>query len=111
MPTYRQIAIGEDAPHAVTVGIERNPEGNVGAAVWWPAHDDVDGDEATYTDVIEAFEAAHAAKNLHGFPEIVVTLQDDALWDPKWGTLTSGIALSDAESFELARATEANRDA
>jgi hypothetical protein len=111
MQSYRQIAIGEDAPHAVTVGIERSPEGGLLAAVWWPAHDDVDADEADYPSVPEAFAAAEAAKELHGFSEVVVTLQSDDLWDPAWGEIQSANTLNDRESFELAYATEAMRDA
>ena len=44
MHTFRQIPIGENAENAVTVGIERNISGSTVAAVWWPAHGDVDGD-------------------------------------------------------------------
>jgi hypothetical protein len=112
MQRYRRLAIGQDAPDAVTVGIERAPEGGLLAAVWWPAHDDVDGDETTYASVEEALAAAEAARELHGFSEVVVTLQSDDIWNPKWGEIDAvGIALDDGESFELARATEAMRDA
>lgn len=109
---YRRIAIGEDAPDAVTVAIERRPGGVVGAAVWWPAKGDIDGDEAMYDSVPDAFSAAENARALHGFSEIVVTLQEDSLWQPAWGTLEAqGPSLNEDELFELARATEASRDA
>jgi len=111
MSAYRKIGVGEDAGDAVTVGIEENADGRVVAAVWWPSRGDVDADEADYDNVEEAFTAADAARALHGFPEVVVTLQRDDLWQPRWGTLNDGVALDDAESFELARAMEASRDA
>jgi len=112
MKRYRRIAIGEDAPDAVTVGIERSPEGGILASVWWPSHGDVDADEASYPSVEEAFAAAEAAKALHGFSEIVVMLQSDDLWRREWGELsTERLVLSEEESFELARAMEASRDA
>lgn len=112
MARYRRIAIGEDCPNAVTVGVERDAAGAVVAAVWWPSTGDIDADEASYGNVAEAFAAAEAARELHGFSEVVVTLQSEDLWQPDWGELTSGaMPLTEAESFELARATEASRDA
>lgn len=111
MKSYRQIAIGTTAPDAVTVGIERDAAGNVVAAVWWPSRGDVDADETLYPSVAEAFEAAHHVMELHGFEEIVVTLQSDDLWQPEWGHVQSSVTLSDDEAYELARATEASRDA
>lgn len=110
--TYRRIAIGEDAPDAVTVAIERRADGQLVAAVWWPATRDIDPNEAMYENVTEAFAAAEAARALHDLSEIVVTLQDDNLWRPAWGTLSpQGPDLSADEVLELARATEASRDA
>lgn len=110
--SFRRIAIGEDAPDAVTVAIERNGDADVVAAVWWPARGDVDADEAAYPSVPAALAAAEAARVLHRFDEVVVMLQQDELWDQVWGTLRQGSAsLSDDEAFELARATEASRDA
>lgn len=111
MNAYRKIAVGDDAGDAVTVGIEENTEGRVIAAGWWPSRGDVDADEADYDSVEEALKAAEAAKALHGFPEVVVTLQRDDLWQSDWGALNDGVALNDDESFELARAMEASRDA
>lgn len=112
MKRFRQIAKGEDAPDAVTVGIERDAAGAILAAIWWPSRGDVDADEVNYRSVPEAFEAAQAAMDLHGFAEIVVTLQSEDLWRPEWGELQpAGMALSEEEAFELARATEASRDA
>lgn len=114
MTTYRQIAIGEDAPDAVTLGIERDETGAVRAAVWWPSRGDVDADEAAYPSVPEALAAAQAARQLHGFSEVVVTLQSADLWQDDWGQLQRSAEasnLSSDEVFELARATEASRDA
>lgn len=116
MDRFERVKIGEGVLDAVTVGIERDADGAVRAAVWWPSHGDVDADEAQYDTVEEALEAARAAKALHRFSRIVVMLQSDDLWRSQWGQLsidTSEAAdhLSEAESFELARATEASRDA
>jgi len=111
MSAYRKIGVGEDAGDAVTVGIERHEDGRLAAAVWWPSRGDIDADEVDYDSVEEALTAAEAAKALHGFPEVVVALQHDDLWQAQWGTLKDGVVLDDAESFELARATEASRDA
>lgn len=85
--SFRRIPIGADAPHAVTLGIERNSQGNVVAAVWWPAIGDVDADEASYDNVEAALLAAEYARALHGFSEVVVTLQADDLWDYRFGNL------------------------
>lgn len=112
MSQFRKIALGQKSPDAVTVGIERGADGQTMASVWWPSRGDVDADEARYADVAEALEAAQAAKTLYGFSEVVVMLQSEGLWRAEWGTLqTEGNRLTDAESFELARATEASRDA
>lgn len=112
MRQFRRIAIGEQSPHAVTVDIERDAAGQAVATVRWPSHDDAGADAARYPSVVEAIEAAEAAKILHGFSEVLVALQGDDLWRPEWGELGQGANhLSEAESFELARATEASRDA
>lgn len=112
MSRFRRIAIGEDCPDAVTVGIERDAEGRIMASVWWPARGEADAGEASYPTVEAALEAAEAARVLHGFSQVVVTLQSEDLWHPEWGSLEpQGMQLSEAESYELARATEASRDA
>lgn len=112
MTRFRKLAIGEEAADAVTVGIERDATGKILAAVWWPSRGDVDADEATYPTVAEALAAAEAAKTLHGFSEVAIMLQCDDLWDKAWGELApSANQLTEAESYELARATEASRDA
>ncbi|KRB01445.1 hypothetical protein ASD83_08060 [Devosia sp. Root685] len=112
MTTYRTLAIGEDAADAVTVGIERDAEGKIVAAVWWPSRGDVDADEVAYPSAAEALAAAEAAKTLHGFSEVAIMLQSDELWQAQWGELApKPNQLTDEESFELARATEASRDA
>lgn len=119
--SFRRIPIGADAPDAVTIGIERNGEGNVVAAVWWPSIGDVDADEASYDNVEAALLAAEYARALHGFSEIVVTLQADDLWDYRFGHLVetpddragslANAHLSDEEAFDLATSLEAERDA
>lgn len=111
MSSFRQIGIGATVSDAVIVGIERDAHGNVVAAVWWPSRGEGDADEARYGSVPEAFEAASAVCDLHGFAEIVVALQSEDLWQPEWGQVRSPGALSDDEAFELAKATEASRDA
>ena len=113
MKTYRRIAVGEGAPGAVTLGIEKGPDGQPVSVVWWPSHGDVDADEKSYPSVQEGLAAAEAARELHDFDEVVVALQSDELWQEHWGRLQPppGPALTDEEGFELARATEASRDA
>lgn len=107
----RQISIGESVPDAVTLAIERDADGRIAATVWWPSKGDIDADEASFASISEALEAAHAAKTLHGFSEIVVVLAEEGLWQPEWGALQTGLDLTDKEALELAKATEANRDA
>jgi hypothetical protein len=122
--TYRQVPVGTESPQAVTVGIERDGDGQVRAAVWWEAKSDVDADEAEYESVEAALAAAEAAKALHGFDEVVVALQSDDLWHSDWGTLTQtagrarepvgdvrGTDLDSNETYELAAGIEAERDA
>ena len=109
--TYRQVAVGETVPNAVTVGIETDADGALKAAVWWDAVGDVDADEAEYDDVAMALAAAEGARALHGFSEVVVTLQEGVTWRPQWGVLGGDAALTDAESYQLAAGIEAERDA
>ena len=120
---YRQVAIGETTPDAVTVGVERDAVGAIKAAVWWDAVGDVDADEAEYDDVQAALAAAEASRELHGFSEVVVALQDGLQWDAAWGQLgrqerqkepigdVSNVDLTDDEAFDLASGIEAERDA
>lgn len=112
MRQFRKIALGQKMPDAVTVGIERGVDGQPVASVWWPARGDVEAGEARYSAVPEALEAALAAKTLHGFSGVAIMLQSDDLWRRDWGQLLpEGNRLTEAESYELARATEASRDA
>ena len=120
---YRQVPVGTSAEDAVTVGIETDKDGQLKAAVWWSAKGDVDGDEAEFADVGEAFAAAEAARALHGFAEVVVTLADPGLWREAWGRLQidgpakepigdlRGTDISDGEAYALARDIETERDA
>lgn len=121
--TYRQVAIGEATPDAVTVGIEKGAGGALKVAVWWDAVGDVDGDEAEYADVAAALAAAEAARELHGFGEVVIALQPGVAWQTDWGVIASeerqkepigdvsAVDLSDDEAFGLAAGIEAERDA
>jgi len=120
--SYRRIPVGENAENAVTVGIEADSDGRPTAAVWWPSTGDVDGDEVQYDDVPAAFSAAEAARQLHGFTEVVVVLQDDLLWNPAWGEIggsrdrepigdVSDTDLNSREVYNLARGIEGERDA
>jgi hypothetical protein len=122
--SYRQVPVGTESPNAVTVGIERDGEGQLKAAVWWESKGDVDADEAEYPTVEEALAAADAAKALHGFDEVVVALQSDDLWDAEWGVLAQSAGrarepvgdirdtdVSSDEAYELAAGIEAERDA
>lgn len=122
--TYRQVPVGTSYPDAVTVGIERDAEGQLKAAVWWESKGDVDADEAEYQSVSAALAAAEAAQALHGFAEVVVALQSDDLWQSDWGLLTQSAGrgrepvgdigqtdLSDDEAYALAAGIEAERDA
>lgn len=120
---YRQVPVGASAEDAVTVGIETDRDGQLRAAVRWSARGDVDAGEAEFADVGKALVAAEAARALHGFAEIVVTLAHPGLWREEWGRLQAegparepigdlrGTDISDSEAFALARDIEAERDA
>ena len=120
---YRQVPVGASVEDAVTVGIETGSGGQIKAAVWWSAKGDVDADEAEFADVGEAFVAAEAARALHDFAEVVVTLADPGLWRAEWGRLQvdgpakeplgdlRGTDISDGEAYALARDIETERDA
>lgn len=122
--SYRAIAIGQQAPKAVTVGIEAGPDGNNPvAAIWWEAQGDTDAEEADYDDVEQALAAAEAARELHGLEEVVVVLARPDLWNPDWGQLrlndiakepigsVEATDLSADETFNLAANIEEERDA
>lgn len=120
---YRQVPVGASVEDAVTVGIETGSGGQINAAVWWSAKGDVDADEAEFADVGEALAAAEAARALHGFAEVVITLADPGLWRAEWGRLQAdgpakeplgdlrGTDISDGEAYALARDIETERDA
>ena len=121
--SYRQVAVGIKTPLAVAIGIERDGTGGYKAAVWWESVADIDGDEAEFADVAAAFDAAEAARELHGFHEVVVVLQEGVDWQEGWGELragpiarepigdVSGTGLSSDETYALAAGIEAERDA
>lgn len=121
--SYRLVQIGQSSPDAVTVGIEMGADGRRKAAVWWEARGDVDADEAEYDDVTAALAAAEAARELHGFSEVVVVLSQPDLWDSQWGTLrlpdiakepigdVQQTDLTSRETYELAAGIEEERDA
>ncbi|MFD2647504.1 hypothetical protein ACFSX5_06845 [Devosia albogilva] len=120
---FRRVELGSTNADAVTVGIESGTEGRPRAAVWWESKGDVDADEAEFDDVGAAFEAAEAARSLHGFSEIVVVVADGVAWHDAWGSLDDGgrsrepigdvrqVDLSDREAFHLAQGIEEERDA
>jgi hypothetical protein len=117
---YRRVDIETPVENAVTVGIEIE-DGQTRAAVWWDAKTGVESGEQQHLSVPEAFAAAEAARELHGFEEIVVILQSEDLWDAKWGQLSGasrepigdirGTDLNEDEAFALAQGLEAERDA
>lgn len=121
--SYRLVAIGQQSPDAVTVGIELAEDGTPKAAVWWESKGDIDADEAEYGDVAEALAAAEAARALHGFEEVVVVLSQPDLWDSQWGQLrlpdiakepigdVQDTDLSSRETYALAAGIEEERDA
>lgn len=120
---YRLVPVGEPAPDAVTVGVERDADDRLKAAVWWESTGDIDADEAEYDDVPAALAAAEAARELHGFREVVVVLARPELWESQWGELrvpsiarepiadVQATDLTSGEAFELAAGIEAERDA
>lgn len=113
---YRLVDIGAAVPDAVTVGIE---PGGEAAAIWWPSRGDVDADEMDFDSVAAAFTAAEAARELHGFSEVVVALADRSEWRAEWGQLIGrepigdlrGTDLDEDEAFAIATDIEAERDA
>lgn len=113
---YRLVDIGADMPDAVTVGIE---PGGEAAAIWWPPSGDVDADEMDFDSVSAAFTAAEAARELHGFSEVVVVMADRSEWRAEWGQLIGreplgdlrGTDLDEDEAFAIAADIEAERDA
>lgn len=103
IPSYRQVALGEVVPNAVMVTIEAGASGAPRAMVSWVPIDEHDLGSARYDDVTAALGAAENLKTEKGFAEVVVALDEAALWD--------GTGLSDEESFALASDIEAERDA
>lgn len=119
---YRLVAVGETMLNAVTVGIELDADRRIKAAVWWESKGDVDADEAEFSSVAEALNAAEAARALHSFDEVVVVLARPELWNADWGVLKSALdaepmgtveaaGLTSDEAYGLASAIEAERDA
>ena len=121
--SFRQVPVGASVPQAVTVGIEKDGATGHKAAIWWDAVGDVDADEAAFIDVAAALDAAEGARVLHGFAEVVVTLQDGVAWQAGWGELrplpggnepignVAAVGLSDDEAFDLAAGIETQSDA
>ena len=99
--SYRRVPVGQTSHQAVTIGIETAADGRTRAAVWWEAKGDVDADEVEYYyDINEAFRAAAAARELHGFDEVVVALANPDLWRAEWGNLLEGLPNEDASCPE-----------
>lgn len=121
--SFRQVPVGASVAQAVTVGIESDGSSGHKAAIWWDAVGDVDADEAAFIDVAAALDAAEGARVLHGFSEVVVTLQDGVKWQDGWGELrplpisnepigdVSDTGLSEGEAFDLAAGLETESDA
>lgn len=63
----------------------------VRATVGWNAHSrrgrDVGSDEGAEIAVEKALAQAHRLVERYGFQCIVIVLEHEDLWDPKWGTL------------------------
>ena len=57
----------------------------------WNAHShggiEVGPDEGDKAEVEAALAEAHRLTRRHGFRPIVIVLEHDDLWDPKWGNL------------------------
>jgi hypothetical protein len=121
--SYRRVRMGERPDNAVTVSIERGANGRSQAAVWWPGQSSEEASASGYTDIRTAFAAAETARVQHALGEVVVMLDEPALWQAQWGVLMgseiahepigdlTGTDLSSAEAFELAQRIETERDA
>lgn len=121
--SYRRVRMGERPDSAVTVSIGRSANGRSKAVVWWPGQSAEEASAASYPDVRASFAAAESARVQHALGEVVVELDDPALWQAQWGVLTgsaiahepigdlSGTDLSSAEAYELAQHIETERDA
>ncbi len=121
--SYRRARMGERPDNAVTVSIERGANGRSQAAVWWPGQSSEEASAAGYADIRTAFVAAETARVQHALGEVVVMLDEPALWQTQWGVLMgsdiahepigdlTGTDLSSAEAFELAQRIETERDA
>lgn len=103
IPSYRQVALGEVVPNAVTVTIEAGASGALRATVSWVRIDAHDAGAVRYDDVSVALGAAENLKTEKGLAEVVVALDEAALWD--------GTGLSDEEGFRLAADIESENDA
>lgn len=93
----------EVAMDAVTVDISTDTRilkiaglefGEPKALVFWPEMVRVGrtiqaGSEGPFTDIPAAFAYAHASAKEQGHGQVVVVLQDSALWDERWGKLGS----------------------
>ena len=63
----------------------------VRATVGWNAHSrkgrNIGSDEGAEKDVEAALAQAHRIVERYGFQGIVIVLEHEDLWDPKWGAL------------------------
>ena len=121
--SYRRVRMGERPDNAVTVSIERGANGRSQASVWWPGQEDQLPGSAGNPDIRAALAAAETARAQHALGEVVVMLDDPALWQAQWGVLLgsdighepigdlTGTDLSSAEAYELAQHIETERDA
>lgn len=77
----------DDHENLVRLIVTRGDEGVV-ADVVWPPNERTDGGDYLYpTYVPLALERAEDVRQNYGFAEVVVVIDDLALWDPAWGNL------------------------
>jgi hypothetical protein len=90
-PHFQRVEEAIFPEDAVTVQIFRNKDGQPAATVgWYPDRVDgvfLDSPPAESMAPEDAIEVAEAAEERRGLSRIVVFVEDDDLWDPRWGIL------------------------
>jgi hypothetical protein len=83
----RRLLSDESHADLVKVIVSRGDTGVV-AEVVWPANDRTDAGDYLYpTYVPLSLERAEDVRQNYGFAEVVVVIDDLAMWDPEWGEL------------------------
>lgn len=83
----RRLNSDDDHRNLVRMIISRGDQGVV-ADVYWPANERTDGGDYLYpTYVPLALARAEDVRQNYGFAEVVVVIEDLALWDATWGEL------------------------